>query len=118
MGKVPAEQTMAWIIHALHAGGVVPDGLWSLVRWIAFLCKLASLAFAIPIIGLIVFDFCLWIWRLNRPQPRDLPQPSRASSQHRNKIPSSRLSPANGSSSTNPPISTSQRRIAYQAEMG
>ncbi|KAI1159858.1 hypothetical protein F5B18DRAFT_655180 [Nemania serpens] len=57
----------------------VPSALWNVVRWITFFCKLASLAFAVPIIGLIVFDFCLWLWRLYRPPslPADSPRSSR-----------------------------------------
>ncbi|KAI1192952.1 hypothetical protein F5X97DRAFT_329064 [Nemania serpens] len=60
-------------------GAAVPSTLWSVVRWITFFCKLISLAFVVPIIGLIVFDFCLWLWRLYRPPPlpADSPRSSR-----------------------------------------
>ncbi|KAI1185351.1 hypothetical protein F5B17DRAFT_35280 [Nemania serpens] len=60
-------------------GAAVPSILWSVVRCITFLCKLASLAFILPIIGLIIFDFCLWLWRLYRPPslPADSPRSSR-----------------------------------------
>ncbi|KAI0878710.1 hypothetical protein GGS24DRAFT_372401 [Hypoxylon argillaceum] len=59
-------------------GGAIPSSLWTIVRWVAFFFKLISLAFAIPIIGLIVFDFCVWLWRLYRPSmPTDSPRSSR-----------------------------------------
>ncbi|KAJ8124700.1 hypothetical protein O1611_g8940 [Lasiodiplodia mahajangana] len=60
-------------------GGAIPSALWTVVRWVTFFFKLASLAFAVPIIGLIVFDFCVWLWRLFRPSlPADSPRPSRS----------------------------------------
>ncbi|KAI0541921.1 hypothetical protein GGR58DRAFT_497557 [Xylaria digitata] len=53
--------------------------LWNVVRWITFFFKLVSLAFVLPIIGLIVFDFCVWLWRLYRPSsPADSPHSGRA----------------------------------------
>ncbi|KAI0450787.1 hypothetical protein F5B21DRAFT_517230 [Xylaria acuta] len=56
----------------------LPAGLWNIVRWVAFFFKLVSLAFVVPIIGLIIFDFCLWLWRLYRPSlPADSPRSSR-----------------------------------------
>ncbi|KAI8635695.1 hypothetical protein F5Y19DRAFT_469585 [Xylariaceae sp. FL1651] len=64
------ERAVAWFREAF------PSSIWSIIRWIAFFFKLISLAFAVPIIGLIVFDFCLWLWRLYRPS---LPESSLAS---------------------------------------
>ncbi|KAI1847668.1 hypothetical protein JX265_000906 [Neoarthrinium moseri] len=61
---------MAWYMSVIP----IPPEVWSLVSWTAFFFKLVSLAFALPIFGLIVFDLCLWVWRLNRPPPRDVPQ--------------------------------------------
>jgi hypothetical protein len=55
------EQSIVWL------GETIPSVLWSIVGWIAFFFKLASLAFIVPTVGLIVFDFCLWLWRLYRP---------------------------------------------------
>ncbi|ORY61208.1 uncharacterized protein BCR38DRAFT_486969 [Pseudomassariella vexata] len=66
---------MTWYTNEFQTG-VVPSEVWCLVSWVAFVFKLASLAFAFPIIGLILFDFCLWIWRLNLPPPRDTPRSS------------------------------------------
>ncbi|KAK5626195.1 hypothetical protein RRF57_001910 [Xylaria bambusicola] len=61
----------------ISLGEAIPRNLWNIVRWIAFFFKLVSLAFVVPIIGLIVFDFCLWLWRLYRPsRPADSPHPS------------------------------------------
>ncbi|KAI8950270.1 hypothetical protein F4801DRAFT_353738 [Xylaria longipes] len=75
---------MARIVAWLSEGFL--SSLWNIVRWVAFFFKLVSLAFIVPIVGLIVFDFCLWLWRLYRPSlhadsprssrvPRDLVQP-------------------------------------------
>ncbi|KAI1272390.1 hypothetical protein F5Y07DRAFT_303344 [Xylaria sp. FL0933] len=50
---------------------VIPQTLWNIVRWITFFFKLVSLAFVVPIVGLIIFDFCLGLWRLYRPRPMD-----------------------------------------------
>ncbi|KAI0468997.1 hypothetical protein F4859DRAFT_144877 [Xylaria cf. heliscus] len=67
---------MARIVAWLSEG--LPSILWTIVRWVTFFFKLASLAFIIPILGLIIFDFCVWLWRLYRPSsPADSPQPSR-----------------------------------------
>ncbi|KAI1758350.1 hypothetical protein F4782DRAFT_525045 [Xylaria castorea] len=63
---------VAWLSEGL------PSSLWNIVRWVTFFFKLVSLAFVVPIIGLIVFDFCLWLWRLYRPSlPVDSPRSSR-----------------------------------------
>ncbi|GAW21949.1 hypothetical protein ANO14919_114760 [Xylariales sp. No.14919] len=57
--------------------------LWNVVHWITFFFKLVSLAFVLPIIGLIVFDFCLWLWRLYRPsKPADSPRSGRPPKDH------------------------------------
>ncbi|KAI0973225.1 hypothetical protein F4678DRAFT_21156 [Xylaria arbuscula] len=85
------EHVFTWLDEA------VPRALWNIVRWITFFFKLVSLAFVVPIVGLIIFDFCLWLWRLYRPSmptesprsghlPKDYvrqqtsPSPTRASS--------------------------------------
>ncbi|KAI1327378.1 hypothetical protein F5Y16DRAFT_195309 [Xylariaceae sp. FL0255] len=47
------------------------SALWGIIRWIAFSFKLASLAFIIPTIAMIIFDFGLYVWRLYRPKRRD-----------------------------------------------
>ncbi|KAI2468339.1 hypothetical protein F4781DRAFT_272286 [Annulohypoxylon bovei var. microspora] len=78
MHKIPVDLTMAWYPHTLQTG-LFPDGIWNVISWIAFFFKLASLAFVVPVMSLIVFDFCLWLWRLNRPQPNDISEPSRIS---------------------------------------
>ncbi|KAK8045237.1 hypothetical protein PG993_005261 [Apiospora rasikravindrae] len=68
-------EIMTWYTSVLQRDGLLPATIWGLVRWIAFffvsaqLFKLASLSFAVPVFCLIVFDFCLWIWRLTRPVP-------------------------------------------------
>lgn len=58
----------------------MPPEFWSLVSWASFFFKLASFAFAFPIVSLIVFDLALWIWRLIRPLPRSHSHASRRSS--------------------------------------
>ncbi|KAI3335602.1 hypothetical protein F4824DRAFT_150656 [Ustulina deusta] len=64
--------------HIFALGEAIPRGLWNIVRWITFFFKLVSLAFVVPIIGLIIFDFCLWLWRLYRPSlPADSPRSGR-----------------------------------------
>ncbi|KAI1370030.1 hypothetical protein F5Y08DRAFT_8293 [Xylaria arbuscula] len=64
-------QDFAWL------GEAIPQALWNVVRWITFCFKLISLAFVVPIVGLIIFDFCLWLWRLYRPSRHpDSPRPS------------------------------------------
>ncbi|KAI0441863.1 hypothetical protein F4803DRAFT_399673 [Xylaria telfairii] len=69
---VTMERIVAWFSEA------IPSSLWNIVRWITFFFKLVSLAFVIPIAGLIFFDFCLWLWRLYRPSlPADSPRSSR-----------------------------------------
>ncbi|KAI1424010.1 hypothetical protein F5Y12DRAFT_488562 [Xylaria sp. FL1777] len=66
------EQVLSWL------GETIPWGLWNIVRWITFFFKIISLAFVVPIIGLIIFDFCLWLWRLYRPPlPVDSPRSAR-----------------------------------------
>ncbi|KAI1431437.1 hypothetical protein GGR50DRAFT_79197 [Xylaria sp. CBS 124048] len=51
------------------------SSLWNIVRWITFFFKLVSLAFVVPVAGLIIFDFCLWLWRVYRPSlPADSPR--------------------------------------------
>ncbi|KAI1741797.1 hypothetical protein F4680DRAFT_446803 [Xylaria scruposa] len=65
-------RVVAWLSEGL------PSSLWNIVRWVTFFFKLVSLAFVVPIIGLIIFDFCLWLWRLYRPSlPADSPRSSR-----------------------------------------
>ncbi|KAI1310776.1 hypothetical protein F5Y03DRAFT_28418 [Xylaria venustula] len=66
------EHVFTWLDEA------VPRALWNIVRWITFFFKLVSLAFVVPIVGLIIFDFCLWLWRLYRPSiPAESPRSGR-----------------------------------------
>ncbi|KAK9780034.1 hypothetical protein AB5N19_07833 [Seiridium cardinale] len=58
---------MSWYSSAVP----IPPEIWSIVRWVAFFFKMTSLLFAIPLFGLIIFDFFLWVWRLMRKPPRD-----------------------------------------------
>ncbi|KAF3019669.1 hypothetical protein E8E14_003047 [Neopestalotiopsis sp. 37M] len=53
---------MAWYSSALP----VPPEISSLIGWLVFSFKMMSLFFAGPLIALILFDICLWIWRLIR----------------------------------------------------
>ncbi|KAI0174204.1 hypothetical protein BJ166DRAFT_141086 [Pestalotiopsis sp. NC0098] len=63
---------MAWYSSALP----VPPEISSLIGWLAFFFKVMSLLFAGPLIALILFDICLWVWRLLvRASPRS-PLPS------------------------------------------
>ncbi|KAI1416568.1 hypothetical protein F5Y13DRAFT_186186 [Hypoxylon sp. FL1857] len=113
MSKIPTDVTMAWFAHTFHTA--FPEEVWSIITWIAFFFKLASLAFAVPILSLIVFDFCLWLWRLNKPQPKDASRPrriSRRATDHKTNLATS----LNGASSAtafakSPP--TSQRRTVH-----
>ncbi|KAH6648088.1 hypothetical protein BKA67DRAFT_662818 [Truncatella angustata] len=92
---------MAWY------SGVVPIPLevWSMVGWISFFFKLASLAFAGPLIALVIFDICLWIWRLVRTEPRNVSPSQRAS-----------LSPKPGATKRNYNIATaSSTSVASEA---
>ncbi|KAJ1327969.1 hypothetical protein MN608_07304 [Microdochium nivale] len=41
----------------------VSNIIWSAVGWTAFVFKLMALALVVPFLGLIVFDFFLWIWK-------------------------------------------------------
>ncbi|KAK7942869.1 uncharacterized protein PG986_011982 [Apiospora aurea] len=58
-------EIMTWYTSVLQTDALLPATIWGLVRWIAFF----FLSFAVPVFCLIVFDFCLWIWRLTRPVP-------------------------------------------------
>ncbi|KAI1380345.1 hypothetical protein F4677DRAFT_256927 [Hypoxylon crocopeplum] len=118
MNTMPTDLNMAWIAHTFPHG-LMPDEVWTIITWIAFLFKLASLAFAVPLLSLIAFDFCLWIWRLNQPQPQDTSQPNRISRKAREKR--ANLATSNGTGSatalaTDP--TASQRRIAYSGHAG
>ncbi|KAI1141566.1 hypothetical protein F5Y05DRAFT_266330 [Hypoxylon sp. FL0543] len=116
MNKIPTDVTMAWFAHTFHTA--FPEEIWTIITWIAFFFKLASLAFAVPLLSLILFDFCLWLWRLNRPQPRDASRSSsisRRPTEHKSKMAAS----LDGSSSTtafatNP--TASQRRTAHSGQ--
>ncbi|KAI0120516.1 hypothetical protein F4776DRAFT_239862 [Hypoxylon sp. NC0597] len=117
MSKISADLTMAWFAHSFHTA--FPEEVWSIITWIAFFFKLASLTFAVPILSLIIFDFFLWLWRLNRPQPIDPSQPSRISrraAERKTNI----AAPLHGVSSTttfatNP--SASQRRTVHSGHI-
>ncbi|KAI0169040.1 hypothetical protein GGR52DRAFT_504018 [Hypoxylon sp. FL1284] len=119
MDKITSDMTMAWFAHPLQAQ-LMPAEIWTVITWIAFFFKLASLAFAAPILSLIVFDFCLWIWRLNRPQSQDAAQPkhiSRKATGQGDKL----TMPSSGTSSTiarSTNIAATQRRPVYSGQMG
>ncbi|KAI8957165.1 hypothetical protein F5Y11DRAFT_361075 [Daldinia sp. FL1419] len=109
---------MTRFAHTLQTG-LLPDQVWTVISWIAFFFKLASLSFAVPILGLVVFDFCLWIWRLNKPQPQNTSRSNRIS----RKATDQRVNlatPVNGIGSatalaTNP--TSSQRRTIYSGRI-
>ncbi|KAI6088655.1 hypothetical protein F4821DRAFT_86539 [Hypoxylon rubiginosum] len=114
MNKLSTDITMTWFAHSFQTSPM-PAEFWNIVAWVSFFFKLVSLAFAVPLLSLILFDFCLWIWRLNRPLPRDTSQPKvilrRATSENGNLGTS-----LNGASSTTArPINpaASQRRPIY-----
>ncbi|KAI0839805.1 hypothetical protein F5Y06DRAFT_15404 [Hypoxylon sp. FL0890] len=113
MNKIPTDITMAWFAHTFHTA--FPEQVWTIITWIAFFFKLASLAFAVPLLSLIIFDFCLWLWRLNRPQPKDTSRPNRISrkaTEHKTNIAASLNSSSSTTAiSTNP--SASQRRTVH-----
>ncbi|KAJ2978993.1 hypothetical protein NUW58_g7320 [Xylaria curta] len=103
------EHVVVWL------GEAIPLGLWNFVRWVTFVFKLISLAFIVPIIGLIIFDFCLWLWRLYRPS---LPADSRSHRLHRDY--GQQPYPASNKASTAAIESEAQpqaaeRRAAYRA---
>ncbi|KAI0407210.1 hypothetical protein F4802DRAFT_44004 [Xylaria palmicola] len=95
-------------------GEAIPSTLWNVVRWVTFFFKLVSLAFAVPIAGIIVFDLCVWFWRLYRPsQPPDSPRSDRLRKDY-----AQRPSPASSGTSTiavefEPKPQAAQRRVAY-----
>ncbi|KAI1106601.1 hypothetical protein F4804DRAFT_330212 [Jackrogersella minutella] len=98
MNKIPADLTMAWFPHTFQTISSLPDTIWNIISWIAFFFKLASLAFIVPLMSLIIFDFCLWVWRLNRPQIEDPSQPGRIS--HKATEKRTNLAPPNDTSAT------------------
>ncbi|KAI1078051.1 hypothetical protein F5B20DRAFT_238900 [Whalleya microplaca] len=119
MSKMPVDMSITWLTHTFRSG-LFPAEIWSVISWIAFAFKLISLAFAVPILGLIIFDFCLWVWRLNRPHPDDDPRPHKVA--HTSTAHKTRPAPsANSASSATPfaqdPAST-QRRTAYSRHTG
>ncbi|KAI0026183.1 hypothetical protein F4780DRAFT_12564 [Xylariomycetidae sp. FL0641] len=75
MTKMPVEETFTWLLQEVRFG-VLATSIWNIVRGLAFLFKLASLAFAIPIAALIAFDFIYWLYRLCRGQPAEPSQQS------------------------------------------
>ncbi|KAI1211309.1 uncharacterized protein F4807DRAFT_32982 [Annulohypoxylon truncatum] len=114
MHKIPVDLTMAWYPH-IPQTALFSDGIWNTISWIAFFFKLASLAFAVPVMSLILFDFCLWLWRLNQPQPKDISEPGRISRKGTERRTSLATSP-NGASSTTALASgpsASQRRPVH-----
>ncbi|KAI0112479.1 hypothetical protein GGR51DRAFT_42675 [Nemania sp. FL0031] len=103
-------------------GGAIPSSLWTVVRWITFFFKLASLAFAVPIVGLIVFDFCVWVWRLFRPsRPTESPRASRSNRLPRDYVQQPSRSP-NGAFSTVVELKTEsqviEKRTRYETTNG
>ncbi|KAI2628809.1 hypothetical protein GGR54DRAFT_636523 [Hypoxylon sp. NC1633] len=123
MNKTPADLTdltMAWFAQTFQTG-LVPEHIWNIITWIAFLFKLASLAFAVPFLGLIVFDFCLWIWRLNRPPPGDTSQPNPITRKVQEQRASLATSPNSTSATTAlnaAELAPSQRRTTYSGHTG
>ncbi|OTB09557.1 hypothetical protein M426DRAFT_6824 [Hypoxylon sp. CI-4A] len=109
MNKLSPDLAMTWLPHTLQTG-LFPEHIWTIITWIAFFFKLASLAFAVPILGLIVFDFCLWIWRLNQPQPGDAPNTSRIPRNTTSNKPNVVVSPNGISSARSANPIASQRR--------
>ncbi|KAI1402717.1 hypothetical protein F4819DRAFT_485361 [Hypoxylon fuscum] len=106
---------MAWIAHTFQTG-LLPAEVWTIITWIAFFFKLASIAFAVPVLGLVVFDFCLWIWRMNQPHPQDhVLRPNRLSPKATEQMSNLTLS-SNGTGSTtahSARTTASQRRTVY-----
>ncbi|KAI1499504.1 hypothetical protein F5X99DRAFT_282493 [Biscogniauxia marginata] len=113
MNKMPIDVTMTWFVQAFHSN-VLPTTVWTIIGWIAFFFKLASLSFAIPIISLIVFDFFLWLWRLNRPPPRDSSQRSKALKTSAQ--PPSTSFTSSSATKPNADLASSQRRVGYSAQ--
>lgn len=110
---------MDWLSHTFQTG-LFLDNVWTAITWIAFFFKLASFAFVGPLFGLIIFDFCLWIWRLIQLQPTDEAQPNHITIETKEQRTNPTVSP-NGTSSatalsTNPV--TSQRRNVYLGQTG
>ncbi|KAI1124238.1 hypothetical protein F5Y10DRAFT_33431 [Nemania abortiva] len=99
-------------------GGAIPSGLWTVVRWVTFFFKLVSLAFAVPILGLIVFDFCVWVWRLFRPSlPTDSPRASRSNRRPKDYVQPPTPSPTKASSTVvelRTESQTTERRATYE----
>ncbi|KAI0152614.1 hypothetical protein GGR57DRAFT_164380 [Xylariaceae sp. FL1272] len=89
--------------------------VWSVVGWITFCFKLASLAFAVPWIVLMILDFFLWLWRLNRPPPRESRTSSPATKRHRPKSLTQPNSPVASSSAlaSNDVLDNNDRRETY-----
>ncbi|KAI0477726.1 hypothetical protein GGR56DRAFT_423133 [Xylariaceae sp. FL0804] len=116
MTSMPVDHLHAvpWLVENIRESAVL-SYVWAVVRWIAFFFKLASLAFVIPIGGLIVFDFCLGIYRLYRPRSREsLP---RKGTELQATVPAAQT-PASLNSSTkpSPDLSNMQRRAVYSPE--
>lgn len=106
--------TTTWFAHALQSK-VFPEHIWTVISWIAFFFKLASLAFFVPLLGLIIFDFGLWLWRLNRSPPKDASRSSRILRKGTEQS-NSTIAPSGGTSSstafaTN--LNASQKRTIY-----
>ncbi|KAI0849778.1 hypothetical protein F5Y00DRAFT_50502 [Daldinia vernicosa] len=114
MNKLPIDIAMTRLAHTLQTG-LLPDQVWMVISWIAFFFKLASLSFAVPILGLVVFDFCLWIYRLNQPQPQNALRTNRIS----HKAPGHSVNPTSPASDIGSATAlaananTSQRRTIY-----
>ncbi|KAJ9151308.1 hypothetical protein NKR23_g3284 [Pleurostoma richardsiae] len=63
------QDIVAFLQSRIMALSLVPDEYASVVRLISWFFLTLGLATGIPIASLIVFDFFLWIYRLNRPKP-------------------------------------------------
>ncbi|GAW26260.1 hypothetical protein SAMD00023353_2501270 [Rosellinia necatrix] len=96
----------------------IPSSLWSLVRWVAFFFKLASLAFIVPTVGLIAFDFSVWLWRLYRPSAPADSRSSRPPKDHRRQPPvGSTRAPSTAIDLETEPQAT-ERRAVYENTYG
>ncbi|KAI0377026.1 hypothetical protein F5Y04DRAFT_192874 [Hypomontagnella monticulosa] len=119
MNKLQMDLTTTWFAHAFQTR-VFPEHIWTAISWIAFFFKLASLAFVVPLLGLIAFDFALWIWRLGRSPPKDTSRSSRIPRKGTEQSSTTIASSNSASSSTafSTTSATSQQRTIYSGRTG
>ncbi|KAI1472838.1 uncharacterized protein F4812DRAFT_454656 [Daldinia caldariorum] len=117
MSKLPIDLAMTRFAHNLQTG-LLPDQVWMVITWIAFFFKLVSLAFVGPLIGLVIFDFCLWIYRLHQPQPQTASRTNRISRKvtGRSANPTSPGNDIGSATALAPNSTTSQRRTVYSGQ--